>query len=413
MVEIDGFRILISGDSYQYQEIANDYKKLDAVFWHIYKPSDLFDLQALQRLFSPVYIVPYHLNIKYGLSTQGMAALTDRYRFQGVNPVYLTKDAPSLVLEQNPARPPPIPASGPASIQLNLEVDRFFRGLQPPGTVQLVASIRHNRPDHLGGDISIVAPDGWKATALDSPLIPRLDPGRVFLCRFIVKARGTLAPTPRDEFLVTATLKTGDQTVSQALRFGGGQIYNWNLLGPFDNADGEGDKRTYAPEEVIDLQRIYTGRDQAPLRWIPYASRDIHSSYIDMAGVFDVRETYAPQLAVTNPKSIRNMERLVGYAMIYVDSPSDRDVLFNAGAPYGLQLFVNGKPVFKMSDFSFNFSPGQFAVPAKLTKGRNLVLVKIARGRLPELNLSPWTGFCLSLTDSQQRPFQDLVFALK
>lgn len=413
IVELDGYRILISGDSYQYQEIAKERKKVDAILWHIYKPSDLFDLQAMQRLFSPDYIVPYHLNIKYGLSDAGMAELTDRHRFQGVSAVYLTKGSNSLVLDGKPVRQPGHPLEGKAAIRLELEVDRYFRGIQPPGTIQLIASVRNKLPSPVKGTLSLSLPDGWNATPLDESTIARLDSGRDFLCRFSVKAPPFVALTGNEEFTATAHLVTESQSAVQELRFGGGQMYLWNLLGPFDNSDGTGDQRTYVPEERIDLGKLYVGRDNAPLRWYPHASRDLHAGYIDMAGIFDVRETYAPQLTVTNPKSIRSMERLVGYAMTYVDSPTARDVVFHAGAPYGLQLFLNGNPLFKMSDYDFNFNSTQFTIPARLEKGRNIVLVKIARGRLPEWNLSPWTGFCLRLTDTEQRIIPNLAYNLE
>lgn len=419
VLEIGGRRILVSGDSYDYQEAARDYAQLDAVLWHIYKPSDLFDLQALQARFAPVAIVPYHLNIRYGLQQPEMAGLTARYRFPDANIVYLTEGRDSVVLPPRPTASPQQRPAGraPGGLELTLEIDRLFRGIQPSHSVQLLARVHNRDAGAAGGELSLDAPQGWQVQALDPVSFPRLEGGHDFLCRFRVRAPDTAALDPTAEYPMRGRVAVsggpGRNALAAGLLVGGGQIYAWNILGPFHNADGLGDRRVYPPEETLDLKGQYSGRYNAPLRWMPHVSRDLHAGYIDLAGRFDLRETYAPKPNAANPDYARTQEQLVAYAVSFLESPQDREVMFHAGAPYGLQLFLNGARILQMPGYSFNFHPGQQKVAARLRKGRNTILVKIARGKLEELNLSPWLGFCLRVLDTNGRTVPGLQYSME
>jgi hypothetical protein len=412
VIETKGYRILVSGDSYDFRQAARNFSRIDAVLWHIYKPSDIFDFQAMQPLFRSSVFIPHHLNIPYGLQQPGMAALTDRYRFQDANVVYLTEGRNSFVLGKKPQATLETAATE-GDVRFNVQLDRLFRGQQKPNTVQLLAHVRNRGSQDPGGEVSVEAPQGWEVQALDAVAFPRLSPSRDFLCRFRVKGPANLVLDGRVGYRVEAHLVMAGRRQTRELDLGAGNIYTWNILGPLDNADGQGEKRVYPPEESVDLRKVYPGRNGAPLRWMPYASRDLHAAYIDMSGLFDMRETFAPMAQASNPKYVRTQEQATGFGLAYIDSPSDREVLFHAGAPYGLQLFLNGKRLFEMPGYDFNFHHDQFRVPARLNKGRNTVLAKVVRGKLPELNLSPWMGFCLRVTDRNQQPFPDLTFALE
>ena len=45
----------------------------------------------------------------------------------------------------------------------------------------------------------------------------------------------------------------------------------WHYLGPFDNTDNRGFNAEYPPEKEIDLQKTYTGKDDAKIRWNEFA----------------------------------------------------------------------------------------------------------------------------------------------
>lgn len=417
VIETKGRRILVSGDSYDYEQAARNFDRMDAVLWHIYKPSDIFDIQAMQPIFHPAALVPYHLNIRYGLSQPDMAALTGRYRFEDANVIYLTPGSNAFVLEEGRAATPEtnavVPALAGRGVRLALQIDRLYRGLQEPHTVQLLAHVHNDGPQAGGGEVGLETPRGWEVTALDSIAFPKLSPGRDFLCRFRVKGPAGLVLDGAAGYRVAGHLDMAGRRQTRELEVGAGTIYTWNVLGPLELADGQGTAEVFSAAGSVDFGKVYSGRNDAPLRWMPCASRDLHTGYIDMAGLFDLRETFAPMPQASNPRYVRTGERAAGLALAYIDSPSARDVQLHAGAPYGLELTLNGEPVFAMPGYDFNFHCDQFQISARLEKGRNTLLAKVVRGQLAELNLSPWMGFCLRITDPDQRPFRDLTFSIE
>jgi L-ascorbate metabolism protein UlaG (beta-lactamase superfamily) len=423
VIVLNGQRIYVSGDSYDYEEIAGDLGHVDAALCHVYKQSDVYQFQTIQRLLSPAYIIPYHLNIKYGMSQPGMAALTDQYRFQGVRAAYLTKGNNRLILQPTSRNRQGVegqlfdlPAtdalqdmsqsSDASGLTFNVDLDTLVRGIPPVGTATLSAHVRNVSLIPIQGQVNLTGPEGWTIKLVDSQKFEGLTATHDFICRYRINAPAALIPDANDSFRFTSTLTTSDgqteRRITKSFEFGTGRLNAWHLLGPFDNSDGKGDDTEYPPEQDISMERIYSGINDLPLRWIPHVSQDLQTGFIDMAGAFDMRETL--------PRFSRWEEQITGYAVSYVQSPAERDILLHAGAPYGLHIFLNGEHIFQMDGYAFNFHSGQFTVPARLQKGDNTFLVKIVRNRLPDWNLSPWIGFCLRITDRQNRPIPYLEY---
>jgi len=42
---------------------------------------------------------------------------------------------------------------------------------------------------------------------------------------------------------------------------------DWLIIGPFDNTGKSGFKKVYPPEEEIDLQKVYSGKDSLQIKW--------------------------------------------------------------------------------------------------------------------------------------------------
>ncbi|GAH66472.1 unnamed protein product, partial [marine sediment metagenome] len=84
-----------------------------------------------------------------------------------------------------------------------------------------------------------------------------------------------------------------------------GMVTDWLLIGPFDNTGKSGFKKVYLPEEEIDLQKIYTGKDSIQIKWFQPRKTNL-SGFIN----FD---------AFLYPHNWS-----VGYALTYVYSPKER-----------------------------------------------------------------------------------------
>ena len=101
-------------------------------------------------------------------------------------------------------------------------------------------------------------------------------------------------------------------------------VRDWQLLGPFPSAGGQGHDAVYPPErEPVQLGKAYGGLGGA-VRWRPYHSAE---DRIDLAGFFQYREAGA------------------AYAVSWAYSDADRAVTLGVGSDDGVRLWVNGERV--------------------------------------------------------------------
>ena len=92
-----------------------------------------------------------------------------------------------------------------------------------------------------------------------------------------------------------------------------GMITDWLIIGPFDNTGKSGFKKVYPPEEEINLQKVYSGKDSLQIKWFEPQKITI-SGFIN----FD---------AFLYPNNWS-----VGYALTYVYSPQEKVTIFKVGA---------------------------------------------------------------------------------
>ena len=158
----------------------------------------------------------------------------------------------------------------------------------------------------------------------------------------------------------------------------------WWIIGPFDNADGIGYNKVYIPEieTRLDTTAEYDGVDER-VRWKKQAD-DTFDGFIDFREIFD-----------------KNVNWNAAYAWKTVDSPDEREAQLHFGTRTQAKLWLNGEEVFTRSETD-PFSRGQDTVPIALKAGKNSILVKICS----EMS---GLGFYLRLTDSDGKPFTDVV----
>ncbi len=162
-----------------------------------------------------------------------------------------------------------------------------------------------------------------------------------------------------------------------------GMITDWLLIGPFDNTGKSGFKKVYLPEEEIDLQKIYTGKDSIQIKWFQPRKTNL-SGFIN----FD---------AFLYP---RNWS--VGYALTYVYSPKERAVIVKVGADDAVKVWLNDQVVIEQ-DLYRKAVIDQEIVPVWLGEGRNKILVKVCEKE------DSW-GFYFRITDLEGELIEDLKF---
>ena len=159
-------------------------------------------------------------------------------------------------------------------------------------------------------------------------------------------------------------------------------IREWNLIGPFPNADHTGFNEVYPPERDTNFESRYDGEGGQQLAWRRYESTtpetDAHKA-----------------LALTDASA-------VVYALTYVWSPKAQNVQAVLAAE-NMKLFVNGKEIFKFHPMpryyelrdAFAFKP-----TIELSAGWNSLLVKVEHdaGRFGRI------VFSLRLSDAEGMP---------
>lgn len=140
-----------------------------------------------------------------------------------------------------------------------------------------------------------------------------------------------------------------------------GFITRWHLLGPFDAPGTSGFNQSFPPEKKVDLQAIYPGKDDTKIGWNLYETTD-------QMGQLNLIKAIAP------------VREAVGYAYTEINSPRGQDVQLRCGADDNISVWVNGEQIFSQLQWLNGTRLDRFSAPARLKKGKNVVLVKICQG---------------------------------
>lgn len=163
-----------------------------------------------------------------------------------------------------------------------------------------------------------------------------------------------------------------------------GMINDWLLIGPFDNTGKSGFKKVYLPEEEIDLQKIYTGKDSIQIKWFQPRKTNL-SGFINLD-------------AFLYPHNWS-----VGYALTYVYSPQEKAVMFKVGADDAVKVWLNDQVVIEQ-DIYRKAVIDQEIVPVCLDEGWNKILVKVCEKE------DSW-GFYFRITDLEGELIEDLKYS--
>ncbi|MCZ6691983.1 MAG: hypothetical protein O7H41_20540 [Planctomycetota bacterium] len=168
-----------------------------------------------------------------------------------------------------------------------------------------------------------------------------------------------------------------------------GMIREWYCLGPFDDSDGRGYLRTYAPEEEdLDLDASYRSLGQI-VRWRRYRSNH-------PMGFADLRECdFLPSRYV------------LAYATTTIQSPAEMEVEIRCGSDSAITIWLNGEELKREELIDRGrmkrFRPDQYRMKATLNKGPNTLLVKAAQSR------RHWR-FAVRITDGDGQAIPGLIF---
>ena len=152
----------------------------------------------------------------------------------------------------------------------------------------------------------------------------------------------------------------------------------WTIAGPFPSPGGNAGLDTdFGPEKAAfdPKAKFHAGGTPSEVAWRPIRTGP--------GGYIDLRAFHGDRAADS-----------VSYLYAEVESPEAQDATVLLGTDDGAKLFVNGERVFG-STATRAAAPEQDAVPVRLKKGANALLLKIANGAGPH-------GFYLTVLSGQE-----------
>jgi hypothetical protein len=164
-------------------------------------------------------------------------------------------------------------------------------------------------------------------------------------------------PTPKMGTLGRMVTQTGDPTEWLF-------VDTWYTIGPFPNPSRVNLNRKFPPESVVDLDAVYTGKDNRPVRWEFLQSRDLRVVPVD-------GEPYGIWYA---------------YTELYFDK--DMDLWIAIGSDDKANIWVNDLPVWISGDELKAWRSNEGYRKVAFKAGRNRILYRVENG---------WHGIMFSL----------------
>jgi hypothetical protein len=159
-----------------------------------------------------------------------------------------------------------------------------------------------------------------------------------------------------------------------------GFLTKWRVLGVFDNTGGKGYAAVFEPEAKFDDKATPNGKEGQPTKWWSTTTK-------------------AKYGAVDLNKLIDKLKNATAFAVCEVEADADRDVELRAASATAIKMFVNGQEVYGRESYHQSFTPDSHIAPAKLKKGKNVIMLKICQNDQKEPWAQEWQ-FQLRITDS-------------
>ena len=155
----------------------------------------------------------------------------------------------------------------------------------------------------------------------------------------------------------------------------------WLVLGPFDNSDGIGYDTSYIEENgtPLDLTAKHDGVNEQ-VNWKKFTDAAL-DGYIHLGE--------------------QDVDWHVSYAFATITSPDEREAQIRFDSDDQGKVWLNGEQVFTHTK-TFAAEIDKFTIPVTLKPGKNNILVKVCNEQ------GGW-GFYLRITDTDGKPFDDLI----
>ena len=148
-----------------------------------------------------------------------------------------------------------------------------------------------------------------------------------------------------------------------------GYITQWALSEDFDNKDGLGFDKSYAPETAAERKGWKSAQSSATY------------GFIDLNAV------------------IGKKMNAVAYASAILEAEADMPAEIRVASQNALKIYMNGKEIFAREEYHHGTKMDQHIAKVTLTKGKNSILLKVCQNDMPYEWAQVW-GFAARICDA-------------
>lgn len=167
-------------------------------------------------------------------------------------------------------------------------------------------------------------------------------------------------------------------------------INSWWVAGPFDAKYETALQTRFAPEDAVDLEAEYTGRNMQVVRW-RNVQRPVDAS-------LSASDEFFVHLHRTFGERVDNA---VAYAATYLECSEAVEAQIALGSDDGVVVWLNGVEVHR-NDVGRPYGPRQDVIPVSLRPGVNTLLLKISQGG------GDW-GFGAHIESRDGKPLRNVI----
>lgn len=161
-----------------------------------------------------------------------------------------------------------------------------------------------------------------------------------------------------------------------------GFLINWKVIGPFDNSERAGFEREYPPEQGVDLDATYEGKDGS----VTWKDAVAEQEDLESLGTVDLNA------ALVEEKSV------LAYAYTTFRSAKEQPVEMRYESKEATKLWLNDQLIATKNVYHSGGGFDQYVVPCLLQKGENRILIKVCQNEQTQPWTRPWE-FRLRITD--------------
>jgi hypothetical protein len=190
-------------------------------------------------------------------------------------------------------------------------------------------------------------------------------------------------------------------------------VRNWNVIGPFPNADDAGFEAVYPPETEFKPKEMYPGLDGDLVGWKryygdePYLSLGHWNIWMETeGGPFD---DSAHIVQFNRALGTSGQTWITSYALTYLYSPQDQRAKFVVAADNCVKVWLNHQQVFARLRHPFWYEMNDNwadQIPVELHAGWNEVLMKVGLGRGAA---SGYYGFTFRVADERGKTLRGII----